>query len=116
MAKKMKRIGPVGWFARAFAAGFGTVAGVMFAAAIGCVMFGGLIDTNWELPAVSYPASIVPAQTYATPDVCYPAERTASATYSYPATSYPPVTPPTISAAGDERPPEPNIEVEVEYR
>ena len=104
MAKKMKRIGPFGWFARAFAAGFGTVAGVMVAGAIGSVFVGGMLTTNWDLSGVEYP-QLVSAPVYATPEVSYPSDRTASAATYYPATSCPvpscpaPINSPPMSSA-----------------
>lgn len=123
MAKKRKPIGPVGWFVRSFAAGFGAVGGAMLAAALGGAVLGGVVTTDWQLPAVTFshvvPAQVVPAPTF-TPELSYPAERTASAApIGYPASRYPMVIPPSISrdAAGeDERPPEPNTALELELR
>ena len=93
----------------------------MVAGGMGCILLGGVVSTELELPAISYPG-VTPTATYTVPAACYPEARTASAAPSYyapteyAAADYPQVTPPTISAPDAERPPEPKIEVEVEYR
>ena len=101
MAKKMKRIGPFGWFARAFAAGFGTVSGGVSAAVLGTIVLGSVVSTDFEFPAFAYP-HVAPTATYSAPCDVYPGERTASAeSYGYPQASYPVVTPPSINAPAD---------------
>ena len=123
MAKKKRGIGPLGWFARAFAAGFGAVGGAILAAALGGSLLSGVITTEWQVPAVTFtqsmPNQVVPAPMLG-PEFSSPAERTAStAPIGYPVPRFPAITPPTISGFStgeDEFPPEPDMSPQLELR
>ncbi len=47
-----KRLGPWGWFVRAFAAGLGTVCGLMMGAFLACVLYGITAGGIWVLSSV----------------------------------------------------------------